>query len=253
MLKAPLEQFQLVPIISLNLLNVDFSISNMLLINMIALLVYYHFIVLNSSIKNCLQETSIFIIANVWQRSLDFISEMISQLISDVISTNNNKYVPLVFILFHFILLSNLIGLVPYSFTTTSHLIVTFVLSFTVFIGINIITFQKYGIKAFSMFLPSNTAFFLAILLVPIEFISYLAKPISLGVRLFVNLMAGHSLMKVIVGFAWGLLMLENSTSVGFLIPIIILMILFGLELGVAIIQTYVFIILTCIYIQDGC
>jgi ATP synthase subunit 6 len=91
--------------------------------------------------------------------------------------------------------------LLPYSFTTTSHLIVTFTLSFSVFIGINIITFKKYKTKIFSLFLPANTTFFLAVLLVPIEFISYIAKPISLGVRLFINLMAGHSLLKVIIGF----------------------------------------------------
>jgi F-type H+-transporting ATPase subunit a len=106
--------------------------------------------------------------------------------------------------------------------------------------------------KTFSLFLPANTTFFLALLLVPIEFISYIAKPISLGVRLFINLMAGHSLLKVIIGFSWSMLLLENFTSIGLILPMIILVILFGLELGVALIQTYVFIILTCIYIQDG-
>jgi F-type H+-transporting ATPase subunit a len=106
--------------------------------------------------------------------------------------------------------------------------------------------------KTFSLFLPANTTFFLALLLVPIEFISYIAKPISLGVRLFINLMAGHSLLKVIVGFSWSMLLLENFISFGLIIPMIILVLLFGLELGVALIQTYVFIILTCIYIQDG-
>jgi len=119
-----------------------------------------------------------------------------------VIYKNNEKYFPLITVLFSFILFSNLIGLIPYSFTATSHLIVTFTLSFAVFIGINIITFKKYKIKTFSLFLPSNTTFFLALLLVPIELISYIAKPISLGIRLFINLMAGHSLLKVIVGFA---------------------------------------------------
>ena len=106
--------------------------------------------------------------------------------------------------------------------------------------------------KTFSLFLPANTTFFLALLLVPIEFISYIAKPISLGVRLFINLMAGHSLLKVIVGFSWSMLLLENFISFGLFVPMLILVILFGLELGVALIQTYVFIILTCIYIQDG-
>jgi len=100
--------------------------------------------------------------------------------------------------------------------------------------------------------LPANTTFFLALLLVPIEFISYIAKPISLGVRLFINLMAGHSLLKVVISFSWSILLLENFISVGLFLPMIVLVILFILELGVALIQTYVFIILTCIYIQDA-
>lgn len=252
MLYAPLEQFQIVPILNINFFWFDFSLTNLLLINVIAIISYYALISLNSSNNNRLQENSLFIIANTWQKGIDYISEMPSQILSDIISVHNIKYIPLIFTLFHFILLSNLIGLFPYSFTTTSHLIVTFILSFTIFIGVNIITFQKYGLKSFSLFLPSNTTFFLALLLVPIEFISYLAKPFSLGVRLFVNLMAGHSLMKVIIGFSWSLLLLENLTSIGFVIPTAVLVLLFGLELGVAIIQTYVFIILTCIYIQDG-
>ena len=155
-------------------------------------------------------------------------------------------------ILFNFILFSNLIGLIPYSFTTTSHLFITFTLSFSVFIGINVVTFQKYKMKTFSLFLPNNTSFFLALILVPLEFISHLIKPISLGARLFINLMAGHTLLKVILGFSWSMLLLENATSLGLIIPSVTLVILFGLELGVALIQTYVFITLSCIYIQDG-
>ena len=106
--------------------------------------------------------------------------------------------------------------------------------------------------KIFSLFLPANTTFFLALLLVPIEFVSYIAKPISLGVRLFINLMAGHTLLKVIIGFSWSMLLLENLTSLGLIAPMLTLVVLFGLELGVALIQTYVFIVLTCIYIQDA-
>ena len=113
-------------------------------------------------------------------------------------------------------------------------------------------TFEKYKMKGFSLFLPANSSFFLALVLVPIEFISYIARPISLGMRLFINLMAGHSLLKVIIGFSWSMLLLENFTSFGLIIPMIIIVILFGLELAVALIQTYVFVILTCIYIQDG-
>lgn len=252
MLHAPLEQFQILSLVSFNIFSLDFSFTNFLLINLLALLSYVSFIYFNSSHKNYLQETSFYLAPNAWQKGIESVSELTTQLISDIISTDNEKYFPFISVLFNFILFSNLIGLIPYSFTATSHLIVTFTLSFSVFIGINIITFQKYKMKTFSLFLPANTTFFLALLLVPIEFISYIAKPISLGVRLFINLMAGHSLLKVIIGFSWSMLLLENFTSIGLILPMIILVILFGLELGVALIQTYVFIILTCIYIQDG-
>jgi len=252
MLYAPLEQFQILSLLPIKIFNFDFSITNFLLINLLALISFKSFIYYNGLNTNYLQETSSYLVPNSWQKFIESISELTAQLISDIITTDNEKYFPFISVLFNFILFSNLIGLIPYSFTATSHLIVTFTLSFSVFIGINIITFEKYKMKTFSLFLPANTTFFLALLLVPIEFISYIAKPISLGVRLFINLMAGHSLLKVIIGFSWSMLLLENFTSIGLLIPMIILVILFGLELGVALIQTYVFIILTCIYIQDG-
>lgn len=103
-----------------------------------------------------------------------------------------------------------------------------------------------------SLFIPSNTSFGLALLLVPIELLSYIFKPISLGVRLFANLMAGHTLLKVIVGFAWSMLLLEDFLSVLHILPLLILVLLMGLELGVALIQAYVFTILTCIYLNDA-
>ena len=103
-----------------------------------------------------------------------------------------------------------------------------------------------------SLFIPANTSFGLALLLVPIEFVSYIFKPISLGVRLFANLMAGHTLLKVIVGFSWSMLLLEDLLTVVHVLPLFVLILLVGLELGVAIIQAYVFIILTCIYLNDS-
>ena len=202
MIQGPLEQFQILQLTPIVLFSLDFSMTNFLLINLLVLLIFISFICCNASNKNYSQETSFFFSPNSWQKSIELISEITAQLISDIISTDNEKYFPIISVLFNFILFSNLIGLIPYSFTVTSHLIVTFTLSFSVFIGINIITFNKYERKTFSLFLPSSTTFFLALLLVPIEFISYIAKPISLGVRLFINLMAGHSLLKVIVGFS---------------------------------------------------
>jgi ATP synthase subunit 6 len=252
MLFAPLEQFEILSLFSLKIFNFDFSITNFLLINLLAVSSFACFIYFNSSTENYLQSPSLFFTPNAWQKGIESISEVTAQLISDTIVTDSDRYFPVISVLFNFILFSNLIGLLPYSFTTTSHLFITLTLSFSVFIGVNFITIGKYKWKTFSLFCPANTTFFLALLLVPIEFISYIAKPISLGVRLFINLMAGHSLLKVIVGFSWSMLLLESFTSIGLLLPMIILVVLFGLELGVALIQTYVFIILTCIYIQDG-
>lgn len=252
MLHAPLEQFQILALIPAKISSLDFSFTNFLLINLLALLIFRSFIYLNSSKKNYMQKPSPFFTPNSWQKVVESSTSIPAQIMSNLVTANSEKYLIIISVLFNFILFSNLIGLIPYSFTVTSHLFVTFTLSFSIFIGINIITAQKYKMKTFSLFLPANTTFFLALLLIPLEFISHLIKPISLGVRLFINLMAGHTLLKVIVGFAWSMLQLESFTSLGLVIPLIILVILFGLELGVALIQTYVFITLTCIYIQDG-
>jgi F-type H+-transporting ATPase subunit a len=169
---------------------------------------------------------------------------------------NNKKgemYFPFILTIFLFIMLSNLVGLIPYSFTITSHIIITFALSLTIFIGVNIISIQIYRFKMLSLFIPANTSIGLALLLVPIEFVSYIFKPISLGVRLFANLMAGHTLLKVIVGFSWTMVFLHNFIlSAIHIFPLIILIILFGLELGVALIQAYVFTILSCIYLNES-
>jgi ATP synthase subunit 6 len=252
MLYAPLEQFQILSLFNIQFFTLDFSITNFLIINLIALMILQSFIYYNSYNTNYLNERSPLFSANAWQKVIEFKSEVAVQIMTDIIPSQSEKYLPVISLLFNFILLSNLIGLVPYSFTTTSHLFVTFTLSFSFFIGVNIITFQKYKMKSFSLFLPANSSFFLALILVPLEFISHLIKPISLGARLFINLMAGHTLLKVILGFSWSLLLLKNFTSINFIIPLVVLVVLFGLELGVALIQTYVFITLSCIYIQDG-
>ena len=115
--------------------------------------------------------------------------EIISQLLFDNINKKGEKYFPIISFYFFFILLANLIGLIPYSFTITSHILITFTLSITIFIGVNIICIQTYKYKMLSLFIPANTSFGLALILVPIEFISYIAKPISLGARLCINLM----------------------------------------------------------------
>lgn len=252
MILAPLEQFEILSFIFVEVLGLDFSITNFLIINLLALFIILFITFFNCYFNENNSSFSFYFISNPWQKLIELTSSVTAQLITDIITKDNQKYFPFIGLIFNFILFSNVIGLIPYTFTSTSHLFVTFFLSFSIFIGINIITVEKYGLKSFSLFLPANTSFLLALVLVPIEFVSYIAKPVSLGVRLFINLMAGHTLLKVIAGFAWGMLVLENLISIGSALPMLTLVILFGLELGVALIQTYVFIILICIYIQDG-
>jgi len=221
LLLSPLEQFQILSLVTLKIFGFDFSITNALLVNILAFLCFSGTIYLFSSNKNCLDKSSFFFIPNPWQVVFESIYEVVSQLVFDLVSTGSEKYFPFITVIFSFILFNNLIGLVPYSFTITSHLIITFTLSFAIFIGLNIICYQRHSIHMFSLFLPANTTFFLALLLVPIEFVSYIAKPISLGVRLFINLMAGHSLLKVIVGFAWSMLLLDGLQAFSFFNSII--------------------------------
>ena len=146
----------------------------------------------------------------------------------------------------------NLVGLIPFSFTLTSHIIVTFAFALILFIGINIIGVKKFGIQYFSLFLPPGTSIVLSLLLVPIELISYIFKPVSLSIRLFANMMAGHTLLKVIAGFGFTLMNLGGGLFFLHYLPLLLLIPLLGLELAVALIQTFVFSILICIYLNDA-
>ena len=141
---------------------------------------------------------------------------------------------------------SNMVGMLPYSFTTTSHIIVTFVLAAIVFIGVTIIGFVKHGIKYLELFVPKGVPIVLLPLIVVIEIISYLSRPVSLSVRLFANMMAGHTMLKVFGGFVISLGLLGGWLPLGFSVA------LTGLEILVAFLQAYVFAILTCIYLNDA-
>lgn len=253
MILSPLEQFEIVSLFSLNLYKFDFSATNLLLINVFSLFLFANIIFFfSSSDKFYLKSFSFFFIPNNWQILIEKLYEIVLKLLFDNINFEGEKYFPFISVIFTFILFSNLIGLIPFSFTTTSHVMITFSLSFSIFIGINIIGFKRHKAHMLSLFIPANTSFALALILVPIEFISYIAKPVSLGARLCINLMAGHTLLKVIAGFSWSLLCLEDLLSFFHLVPLLVLVLLMGLELGVALIQAYVFTILTCIYLNDS-
>lgn len=189
---------------------------------------------------------------NNWPIIFNIIYNLIKDLIINNIGPKGSKFFPLVFSIFMYVVCLNLIGLIPYSYTITSHLIVTFALALFIFIGINIITARYHGFEMFSLFLPSGTSLALAFLLVPIELISYIFKPVSLSIRLFANMMAGHTLLKVIAGFAYTMMGLSGIIFFVHYVPLLILIPLFLLELGVSLIQAFVFSVLICIYLNDA-
>jgi len=233
---SPLEQFEILPIFQ-----IPFIFTNASLILMIGLF----FVFVYSCVKDKFIPTR-------FQQIFELIYSTTVELSYSNINNKGKDFVPLIFVLFLFILVCNLIGMVPYSFTVTSHLIITFTLALTIFVGFNIIGIKKHKIHFLNLFLPSGSSIFLVPLLVPIELLSYLSRVISLPVRLFANMMSGHILLKVIAGFAWSMLNVNSFIFLAHFVPLILLIILTGLEFGVAMIQAYVFTILTCMYINDA-
>jgi ATP synthase subunit 6 len=245
---SPLEQFQVLPILALKLGAIDLTITNVTIIS--GIIVFLVFLFAKSFVA---KDNTLRIFPNAWQSVIEAIYNLILSLVTDNIQSKEaQRFFPLVFTVFLTVLLINLTGLVPYSFTLTSHLIVTFAISLSVFIGINIVCARKHGVKMFSLFLPPGTSIVLAFLLVPIEFISYIFKQISMSIRLFANMMAGHTLLKVIAGFAFSLVTASGIFFFVHIVPLVILVPLFVLELGVALIQSFVVSVLIAIYLNDA-
>jgi len=170
----------------------------------------------------------------------------VSKMISDTAGSKAKPYFGLIFSLFMFVLFCNMLGMIPYSFTVTSHIIVTFVLAAFIFIGVTIIGFLKHGLGYLKLFVPSGVPALLLPLIIVIEVISYLSRPVSLSVRLFANMMAGHTMLKVFGGFVISLGLIGGWLPLSFSVA------LTGLEILVAFLQAYVFAILTCIYLNDA-
>jgi F-type H+-transporting ATPase subunit a len=186
------------------------------------------------------------LVPNKMQLIAEMAFEFVSKMISETAGKDARPYFPFILCLFLFVLVANLLGMLPYSFTVTSHIIVTFALAFFIFIGVTIVGFAKHGISYLKLFVPSGVPIFLLPLIIVIEVISYLSRPVSLSVRLFANMMAGHTMLKVFGGFVVSLGILGGWLPLGFAVA------LTGLELLVAFIQAYVFAILTCIYLNDA-
>src|ERR1700761_2111990 len=175
-----------------------------------------------------------------------------SIVINQINAKKGQMFFPLISALFIYILINNLVGMVPYSFAPTSHFILTFSISFTVVIGATILGFQIHSLKFFSLFVPSGCPLGLIPLLVLIEFVSYLARPVSLGLRLAANILSGHMLLNIISGFTYTIMTSGLIFFVLGLLPVAFLIVFSGLELAIAFIQAQVFVVLSCSYIKDG-
>ena len=234
---SPLQQFEIKPIIPIELGGADVSFTNSSLFMVISLVAISAFMILGMRRGA--------IVPGRWQCATEMAYEFIANMLRDTVGQEGRKYFPFVFTVFMFVLFGNLLGMVPYSFTFTSHIVVTFALAFIIFVGVTILGFVKHGLHFFSFFVPPGTPLPMYPLLIPIEVISYLSRPISLSVRLFANMLAGHTLLKVIAGFVWALGLLG-------VLPLAFVVALTGLEILIACLQAYVFTILTCLYINDA-
>jgi len=170
-------------------------------------------------------------------------------LVKQQMNTRGFAYFPIMFSLFLFILVSNLLGMCLYSFTVTSHVVIAFSLSFTLFMGAVIIGIMIQKVAFINTFIPSGAPKVLLPFLVAIEFISYISRPFSLGIRLFANLMSGHALLAILANFA---LAISKKSFIIFLIPFLLISMIVGLEMMIAVLQAYVFTVLGCIYVNDS-
>jgi F-type H+-transporting ATPase subunit a len=244
---SPLDQFEIRDLISINapiLFNTHISLTSFGLYVTLASIVAIYLNILSYNKK---------IVFSNWSLSQESVYATIHSIVINQINSNKGQiYFPFIYVLFIFILVNNLIGMVPYSFAATSHFILTFSISFTVVLGSTILGFNKHGLKFFSLFVPSGCPLGLLPLLVLIEFISYLARNVSLGLRLSANILSGHMLLNILSGFCY------NIMTAGFfffflgLIPLAFIIAFSGLELGIAFIQAQVFVVLTSSYIKDA-
>ena len=234
---SPLAQFEIKTLLPLEVGGVDISFTNSSLFMVIALVGVSIFLILGMRRRA--------LVPGRWQSMAELSYEFIANLIRDTVGGDGRRYFPIIFTLFMFLLVGNMLGMVPYGFTFTSHIIVTFAMAAVVFVGVTILGFVRHGVHFFTFFVPPGVSIVLWPLLIPIEILSYLSRPISLSVRLFANMLAGHTLLKVFAGFV-------PVLGAAGLLPLAFVTALSGLEIVIAFLQAYVFAILTCLYISDA-
>jgi len=234
---SPLAQFEIKRWVPIKIGELDISFTNSSTFMVLTVVVVSAFLILGMR-RNAM-------IPGRWQSMVELLYIFIANLLRDTVGKEGRPYFPFIFTVFMFILVGNLFGMIPYSFTFTSHIVVTFAMALVVFLGVTIIAIAKHRLYFFTFFMPPGVPLLMAPLLVPIEIISYLSRPISLSVRLFANMLAGHTLLKVFAGFVVSLGMFG-------VFPLAFIVALTGLEIVIALLQAFVFTILTCLYLNDA-
>lgn len=238
---GPLHQFEVTKMVDISVGGLGLHITNSAIWMMVATALVIVF-------------TTVFIsrralVPGRMQSLVELSYEFVANMIKDNVGHEGRPFFPFIFTLFMFILACNMLGMLPYSFTVTSQIVVTFGLAFVVFIGVTIVGFIKHGLGFFKFFLPQGVPGFLAPLVIPIEVLSYLIRPVSLGLRLFANLTAGHTMLKVFAGFVVPLGAFYILPGV---VPMAAVIGLTVLEFAIAFLQAYVFAVLSCIYLHDA-
>jgi F-type H+-transporting ATPase subunit a len=240
---GPLYQFEIAPLFSSDAHDIAFySFTNSALFMVLAVVLVTFFLAFGMRRGQ--------LVPSRWQSVAEISYEFIAAMIRDNVGTEGRKYFGFIFTLFMFVFAGNLLGMMPYSFTYTSHIIVTFTMAAVVFTGVTVIGFMKHGLKFFGFFLPTGVPIYMAPLLIPIEVLSYFTRPVSLALRLFANMTAGHTMLKVFAGFVAS--MGGAFFVVGGLVPLALVTALTGLEFIIAFLQAYVFTILSCVYLHDA-
>lgn len=233
----PLEQFVIKPIVPLHIGKLDVSFTNSALLMTIAVLVVSAIVVIGTRREKLVPGR----IQSLGELAYEFVGNMIDE----TVGAEGQRYFPFIFTLFMFILFGNLLGLIPFGYSFTGQIIVTFAMAAVVFIGVTLIGIWRHGWHFLSFFVPHGVPLVLLVLLVPIELLSYLIRPFTLSIRLFANMLAGHTMLAIFGGFA-------ASIGVLGLLPLGLDILIFFLELLVAVLQAYVFAILTCLYLNDA-
>lgn len=234
----PMHQFVVQQIFPIHIGGLDASFTNAGLFMVIVVALATTFLIVAASGRS--------MVPGRWQSIGELSYEFVANMVRDTAGTEGMRFFPFVFTLFMFILFANLIGMVPYTFTVTSHIIITFALAAVVFLGVTVLGFVVHGAKFLNFFVPHGVPKVLLPFIVVIEIISYLTRPMSLSVRLFANMMAGHTMLAVFGGFVVMLGLLAGW------LPLLFSVALIGLEFLVAFLQAYVFAVLTCIYLNDA-